>query len=98
MLSTIIKRDKAVVQQYSSFNTSPNSIRRRQRLPLISDVDAINQLDVADGLKQLLIICGFTLELLQSMSSNDLAGILGIDKYVARIIVNSVINNKKPLE
>jgi hypothetical protein len=48
-----------------------------------------DQLDIAEGLKELLIANSFTLELLQSISSNDLAQILGIDEYVAKIIIHS---------
>jgi hypothetical protein len=46
----------------------------------------INQLDIADGLKELLLSHGFTLELVLSMTSNDLAEIVGIDKCIAMII------------
>jgi hypothetical protein len=63
----------------------------RQRQPhLASYLDAVDQLDIAEGLKELLLAYGFRLELLKSMSSNDLAEILGIDKYIASIIINSV--------
>jgi|SRR5919109_1578718 hypothetical protein len=46
----------------------------------------INSLDIADGLKELLIKYGFTLEELSSMSFSKLAEFLGIDLYVAKII------------
>jgi hypothetical protein len=49
----------------------------------------INSLDIADGLKELLIKYGFTLEELLTMSISDLAEYLGIDLYVANIISNS---------
>jgi hypothetical protein len=63
----------------------------RQKQPqLASYLDAVDQLDIAEGLKELLLTYGFRLELLKSMSSNDLAEILGIDKYIASIIINSV--------
>jgi hypothetical protein len=96
-LSTIVKSGKATVQSSNSFNSLLNSIR--QESPLISGIDdAIDKLDLADGLKKLLLTYGFTLELLLTMSSNDLAEILGIDKYVADIIINSAINSKELLE
>jgi hypothetical protein len=63
---------------------------RQQQPQLISYIDAVDQLDIADGLKELLLAYGFRIELLKSMSSNDVAEILGIDKYIARIIINSV--------
>jgi hypothetical protein len=89
-LSTIVKSGKATVQSSNSFNSLLNSIR--QESPPISGID---KLDLADGLKKLLLTYGFTLELLLTMSSNDLAEILGIDKYVADIIINSAINSKE---
>jgi hypothetical protein len=49
----------------------------------------INSLDIADGLKELLIKYGFTLELLSTMSQSGLAEILGIDVYAAKIICNT---------
>ncbi|HXX98797.1 MAG TPA: hypothetical protein VEL11_17000 [Candidatus Bathyarchaeia archaeon] len=52
--------------------------------------DSINQLDIADGLKELLISKGFTLKLLLDTSVSGLAKILGIDSYVASIIHGAV--------
>lgn len=46
----------------------------------------INSLDIADGLKELLIKYRYTLEELSSISFSKLAEFLGIDLYVARII------------
>ena len=46
----------------------------------------INSLDIADGLKELLIKNGFTLEVLLNTSSSEIADFLGIDQYVAEII------------
>jgi excinuclease UvrABC nuclease subunit len=53
-------------------------------------MDAIDQLDIAEALKELLLTHVFTLERLKSVSANDLAEILGIDKYIAGIIIHSV--------
>jgi hypothetical protein len=47
---------------------------------------AINSLDIADGLKELLIKYGFTLEVLLNTSSSEIAEFLGIDQHVAEII------------
>ena len=55
-----------------------------------SDKVAINSLDIADGLKELLIKHEFTLEGLLNMSSSELAELLGIDKYIAQIIESAV--------
>ena len=48
--------------------------------------DIINQLDIADGLKELLINNGFTLRLLLKTSTSELAKILGIDEYIAKLL------------
>ena len=53
------------------------------------DSSAINSLDIADGLKELLNKYGFTLNELLNMPSSKLARIFGIDKYVAQIIGNA---------
>jgi hypothetical protein len=46
----------------------------------------INSLYIADGLKELIIKNGFTLEVLLNTSSSEIAEFLGIDQYVAEII------------
>ena len=48
--------------------------------------DIINQLDIADGLKELLISNGFTLWSLLKTSTSELAKILGIDEYIAKLV------------
>jgi hypothetical protein len=55
------------------------------------DYVTINCLDIADGLKELLIKYGFTLDELSSMSSSELAEFLGIDQYIAKIIGSAAI-------
>ena len=52
--------------------------------------DLINQLDIADGLKGLLISCDFTLKSLQNTSASDFAKILGIDEYVAKLLTDAI--------
>jgi hypothetical protein len=47
---------------------------------------SINSLEIADGLKELLIKYGFTLEELLTTPTSDLAEYLGIDLYIAKII------------
>lgn len=53
--------------------------------------DLINQLDIADGLKELLLSSSFTLKSLLNASVSDLAKTLGIDEHVARL-VSDVVN------
>ena len=85
-MSIAIKTDNAIIQSSKSFNSLLNSMRQRQP-QLIRYIDAVDQLDIAEGLKELLLLYSIRLELLESMSSNDLAEILGIDEYIARIII-----------
>lgn len=47
------------------------------------------KLAIADGLKELLIDYGFTRQRILRMQSIDLASILGIEDYVAKIIYNA---------
>lgn len=88
-MSIVNKTDETIVQSSKSFNSLLNSMRQRQS-QLASYIDAVDQLDIAEGLKELLLTYCFKLKSLESMSSNDLAEILGIDKYIARIIIHSV--------
>jgi hypothetical protein len=57
----------------------------------------INHLDIAEGLKDMLVRYGFNLESLLTMQPHDLAEILGIDQYVAKIIIIAAhdIKNKR---
>jgi hypothetical protein len=62
--------------------------------------DLINQLDIAEGLKELLLSSSFTPKSLLNASVSDLAKILGIDEYVAKIVsdaVNKVIKKSRSL-
>ncbi|MGC2680996.1 MAG: hypothetical protein WA323_03945 [Candidatus Nitrosopolaris sp.] len=62
--------------------------------------DLINQLDIADGLKELLLSSSFTLKSLLNASVSDLAKTLGIDEYVAKLVsdaVNKAIKRSRSL-
>ena len=48
--------------------------------------NTINELDIADGLKHILISHGVTVEALLSISPTMIATKFGIDQYVANII------------
>jgi hypothetical protein len=52
--------------------------------------DLINQLEIADGLKELLISTGFTVKSLLNTSASDFAKILGIDEYVGKLLSDAV--------
>ncbi len=86
-MSIVIKAEKTIVQSSKSFNSLLESTRQQQSLT--NNTGIFDQVDIAEGLKELLIAHDFTLELLQSTSSDDLAQILGIDEYIAKIIIHS---------
>jgi len=52
----------------------------------LSDIQA---LPIADGLKDFLINEGFTIHRILQTKPNDLAAMLGIEEYVAKIILNA---------
>lgn len=80
-MSIAIKTVKTLIQSSESFNSLLNSMRQQQ--PQLTDyIDAVDQLGIAEGLKELPLLYGLKLELLESMSSNDLAEILGINRYI----------------
>ena len=51
-------------------------------------------LEIADGLKELLIDYGFTRRRILKIQSSDLASMLGIDDYIGKIISNAA--KRKP--
>jgi hypothetical protein len=73
-----------------SINSNSN-----KNIYIYSDNIAINSLDIADGLKELLTKYGFTLNELLNMPSSGLAEFLGIDKYVAQIIGSAAMKLSK---
>ena len=52
--------------------------------------DLINQLDIADGLKHLLLSSSFTLKSLINASVSDLARTFGIDDHIAKLVSDAV--------
>ena len=54
----------------------------------------ILELEIADGLKELLMDYGFTSRRILKIQSSDLASMLGIDDYIAKIICNAA--KRKP--
>ena len=55
--------------------------------------DWVQDLDIADGLKQLLINAGFTIESVIRLGYRDLSEILHIDPYVSKLIVEAAVSN-----
>ena len=81
MLSTYDIREGWRIENRS--NNFPENYNNNDIYP---DSTFISSLDIADGLKELLIKYRFTLEELSNMSYSELAEYLGIDLYVAKII------------
>ena len=52
--------------------------------------DLVNQMEIADELKELLICNGFTVKSLLNTSPSDFAMILGIDEYVGKLLSDAV--------
>lgn len=65
-------------------NITLQTIKQRQ-----DTINFVNQLDLPTGLRELLIIRGFTLDLLLNMRPIDLAETLGIDRDVAEIVIHA---------
>ena len=54
----------------------------------------ILELEIVDGLRELLMDYGFTRRRILKIQSSDLASMLGIDDYIAKIICNAA--KRKP--
>jgi len=80
--------------------STPDSLHNLTRSLTIEAYDdednVINHLDIAEGLKDALVRYGFKLDSLLIMQPNNLAQILGIDEYVAKLIISAAheIKNK----
>jgi hypothetical protein len=81
--NTISSFQSLLQNQGSGRNNNNNS---NKKIRNYSDNTAINSLEIADGLKELLTKYDFTLNELLSIPSTELAEFLGIDKYIAQII------------
>jgi hypothetical protein len=71
-------------------NITLQSIKQRQTTTTL-----VNQLDIPEGLKELIISHGFTLDLLLGFQPIDLAQTLGIDNDVAKMIINATRRHVK---
>jgi hypothetical protein len=90
MLLTYNSEDSQYGLPYSS-SLSNSKKRKTDYFTKSSDhinpeIIAINSLDIADGLKELLIKYRFTLKELLSIPASELSEFLGVDLYVAKII------------
>jgi hypothetical protein len=97
-MSISSRRNEIDIHSSSSISGSlDNTLARSEILECPdSDDNMINHLDIAEGLKDILLIHSFDLESLLIIWPHDLAEILGIDEYVAKIIISAAYDlNKK---
>ena len=78
----------AATEDETDEHVSPSELIRIKEKLVVTDL--INQLEIADGLKELLLSSSFTPKSLLNASVSDLAKILGIDEYVAKLIRDAV--------
>lgn len=86
MTATIYEGKSNVLTSYGDISSSSLLADDKQTLQIDdnnSQAHDIKSLDIAGGLKDLLIVHGITIELLLSISATKLANTLGIDEYVA---------------
>jgi hypothetical protein len=93
------RRNEANIYSSSSIHDSLDNTQARSEILEYpnNDDNMINHLDIAEGLKDILLINGFDFESLLIIRPHDLAEMLGIDEYVAKIIITAVydIRNKR---
>src|SRR5215469_18654206 len=83
----IIRIMTAVTESSGDDSYHSSALQRLQERLLVRNF--INRLEIADDLKQLLLSKNFTFKSLLDASALDLAAILGIDEYVAKIIIKA---------
>jgi hypothetical protein len=79
-----ISSSRSLLQIQGSGRSNNNNSNKK--IHNYSDNIAINSLEIADGLKELLTKYDFTLNELLSIPTTGLAEFLGIDRYIAQII------------
>jgi hypothetical protein len=79
-----ISSSQSLLQNQGSERSNNNNSNKK--IHNYSDNIAINSLEIADGLKELLTKYDFTLDELLSIPTTELAEFLGIDRYIAQII------------
>lgn len=79
-----ISSSQSLLQNQGSGRSNNNNSNKK--IHNYSDNIAINSLEIADGLKELLTKYDFTLNELLSIPTAELAEFLGIDRYIAQII------------
>jgi len=77
----------AVTESSGDDSYHSSALQRLQERLIVGNF--INRLEIADGLKQLLLSKDFTFKSLLDASTSDLAEILGIDEYVANVIIKA---------
>jgi hypothetical protein len=100
-MSVTSRRNEVNIHSSSSIPDSLDNTLTRSEILEYPDSDyndnIINHLDIAEGLKDILVIHGFNLESLLIIRPHDLAEMLGIDEYVAKIIIDAAYDINKKL-
>jgi hypothetical protein len=73
---------KSAIQRVSKF---PLAVAAQNQFALSN----IHQLDIADGLKELLLNKNYDLDILLQSEPSSLATELGIDEYVVKLVINA---------
>lgn len=98
-MSIYSRKNEVDIHSYSSTSNFLHGIARQQMKGYDSNYhdhnNLIDHLDIAEGLKDVLVSYGFDLEALLIMRPHDLAEILRIDEYVAKLIISAAYNIKK---
>ena len=79
-------RNNTISSSQSLLQNRGSAKNNNKKIYNYSDNIAINSLEIADGLKELLTKYDFTLNELLSISSSELAEFLGIERYIAQLI------------
>jgi hypothetical protein len=79
-------RNNTISSSQSLLQNQGSGRSNNKKIHNYSNNIAINSLEIADGLKELLTKYDFTLNELLSIPTTELAELLGIDRYIAQII------------
>jgi hypothetical protein len=96
------RKEHVNIHPYSSTTSFLHNLTQQQVIEFYdgnsnshNDGDIINHLDIAEGLKNMLVRHGFRLESLLNIRPDVLAEMFGIDEYVAKIVIRAAYNVKK---
>ena len=90
------RREESNIIKYYSTLIFLHKLTQSQNIERYDDNNrnTINNLDIAEGLKDMLVSNSIKLDSLLIIQPHDLSKMLGIDEYVAKIILSAVRNAK----